>query len=503
MKRSLFFSLAILCGSCGVFWGHREVPASDDNCMLQMVTCQPYETCSAETEKCVIRAPELTGLSPSVVFSDGTDQITITGNYFHPNIKVLIDNSEAKILSVTTTEIKAVVPSHTRAWGLLPAQVTLSNLGLTTSRNDLISYAAAVVDFSSVVINSVIPNLGVNTAINNLYATDINGDKKTDLIARNPTDCYVTIGSGNGSFSPNVASGVASGTSGGIGVMDVNRDGKMDLVFPVSSNFYYALNSGSLSTVSFSNRALLVANKSLPYFSIADLNGDGYSDIFASEYTLTTGDVILSSGASMFQIYNSLMIQPATKDVVIADFNMDGKNDVLLNAPQSMVAGVPMQLRFGNGNGTFGVANNVQSPPFAYRIYAVDTNGDRATDLIVTDSTSGSIFVYVNDKKGNFTVTELKSSQASARLLAVDDYNGDKNIDILSFENDVAYSSAFVFMGKGDGTFRPQIQSYKSTHSVKLNDGVMGDINNDGKPDYIMHQYYADTSVYVFQNALK
>jgi hypothetical protein len=70
----------------------------------------------------------------------------------------------------------------------------------------------------------------VGSAPGGVFLVDLNRDGKLDLVLGNGTSPYVSIllGHGNGTFSAPTSPAAPTGP---LAVMDVNRDGKLDLVF--------------------------------------------------------------------------------------------------------------------------------------------------------------------------------------------------------------------------------------------------------------------------------
>ncbi len=66
-------------------------------------------------------------------------------------------------------------------------------------------------------------------------------------------------------------------------------------------------------------------------------------------------------------------------------------------------------------------------------------------------------------------------------FLAVADFNGDGNLDIVTADDNLGPSTVSVYLGNGDGTFKtPPVVSSTTNPNVFV---VVGDFNGDGKPD--------------------
>ncbi len=147
--------------------------------------------------------------------------------------------------------------------------------------------------------------------------------------------------------------------------------------------------------------------------------------------------------------------------VAIADFNGDGKLDI--------VSGSPLQLLLGNGDGTFraGPALPVSS---AFGIAAGDLNGDGKPDLVVCSPPQ--LLVLINQGNGMFRSGQtLQGCNGSGSFLLAD-LNGDGKADLYD-------SGMYIRFGNGDGTFSaPTIYSPPLPFQV-----LIADFNGDGMPD--------------------
>jgi uncharacterized protein (TIGR03437 family) len=164
-----------------------------------------------------------------------------------------------------------------------------------------------------------------------------------------------------------------------------------------------------------------------------------------------------------------------------ADFNGDGKADVVISGP-------PATLLFtGNGDGTF-------SPPIIIAgcssVSAVaDFNGDGKADLICGPT---ALFfyntVFLSNGDGTFRASGTVGTFAQAVVTLTADFNNDGNPDVLLRELSGQFA---VVLGHGDGTFGAELLITSSTETGELATFPVaaGDFNGDGKIDLVGYSY--------------
>jgi hypothetical protein len=172
-----------------------------------------------------------------------------------------------------------------------------------------------------------------------------------------------------------------------------------------------------------------------------------------------------------------------------------------------------VDLLVGNGDGTFQAAVTYNSGGYlSASVSVADVNGDSKPDLIVAngcaDSTcdNGSAGVLLGNGDGTFQSAVNYSSGGQAAFfssagpaqVAVADVDGDGKPDLVltnpcapsTFCDDGAVS---VLLGNGDGTFQTAV-AYVSDGYEACSLAV-ADLNGDGKPDLIVVNAFATSTV--------
>ncbi len=324
---------------------------------------------------------------------------------------------------------------------------------------------------------------GVNSSLG-LSAGDFNGDGKLDLVVSgtdfsNFTEqTYILIGNGDGTFqTPN---SVAPG-NGTVSVVDVNKDGKLDLIIWAGPFIEIFLGNGNgtfTEKATYPNSTLNFAFQ----VGVADFNGDGNLDV-TDGYT-----AIFGNGDGTFQDVKARLVNipeadaPALSTVVSGDFNGDGKSDLALGLSGSPNPSVYILLGDGTGNYSVAHSYSVSSTPFSLK--TADFNNDGNLDVFfTTDATataSASFDVLLGNGDGSFAAPIVTSIDPGTfpevGPMTIADLNGDHVADVTALVN----GELAVYLGNGDGTFAVPVSYFGGANASTFG---IGDFNSDGKTD--------------------
>jgi len=312
---------------------------------------------------------------------------------------------------------------------------------------------------------------------------DFNGDGIPDLAVANAFSARVSIllGAGSGTFVPGIdVQGVGEPIA--VAVADFNHDGKVDLaVGDFWRDGVYVLTGKGDGT--FTMSATLPLGPAPNALAVADLNGDGNTDLVVvngtrSDVTGSTVTIALGKADGSFGAPSTYATGRSPYAVVVADFNADGKPDlVVANGDDGTIS-----LLLGRGDGTFGAAVAYAAHTYPDALAVGDFDGDGKLDLAVANDYSNDISILLGRGDGTFRPAVSVAAGDGPASVAVADLNGDGSPDLVvanRFDNTVA-----ILLGNGDGTFQPP--SIYESLGGQLETIVARDLNNDGKPDLIV-----------------
>ncbi|CAF1361048.1 unnamed protein product [Adineta steineri] len=379
-----------------------------------------------------------------------------------------------------------------------------------------------------------------------LVVSDLNNDDKLDIIVANhgTNNIGIFAGQGNGSFEIQVI--ISTGYKSqpySVAVDDLNNDTYMDIVVTCSGldridvllgfgngsftiPYKYSTNNNSfpLSLVigDFDNDTQLdiaVANydnksvgiffgygngyfrDQMIFFSVSynfnpyciaagDFNGDNRLDIAVVNYDYNYVDIVLTYRNYTFLNQNtySTGIQSGPVSVAVADFDNDNKLDIVVANSETNNIGI----FFDYGDDTFLIqitySTGDNSQPYAVTIG--DFNNDKQPDIVVANSGTNNIGIFLNYGNGTFSSqTNYSTGNGSMPYdVAAGDFNNDEQLDIAV----VNYygCNIGIFLGYGNGTFSSQ-QTHSTGNQSNPRSIDLGDFNNDSRLDIAVVNYWS------------
>ncbi|MEK6287136.1 MAG: FG-GAP-like repeat-containing protein [Acidobacteriota bacterium] len=204
---------------------------------------------------------------------------------------------------------------------------------------------------------------------------------------------------------------------------------------------------------------------------------DSAGNATSRAFTVTVSDTRPQSVCTTPSFGPPAEIAPLQGPVFIAaaDFNNDGKVDMVINQGADIVS-----IFLGNGAGGFTHGGDFTTPSIPNSVEVGDFNNDGKLDLAIPCYSGASCAVMLGDGAGGFTTTAILPVPGNARYAALGDFDRDGNLDLAV--TDQGKINVRLFFGDGAGGFSPATILTAGSGPFGI---TTADFNGDGKLDLV------------------
>jgi FG-GAP-like repeat len=277
---------------------------------------------------------------------------------------------------------------------------------------------------------------------------------------------------------------------------DVNGDGNLDLAFVSHDSYNVTLllgdDKGGLALAP--NSPIVMKQGQHPHthgLGIGDLNGDGKLDIVTVNNSDNDVSVAFGDGHGGFVRApgSPFAVGPSPYPLALGDVNSDGHLDIVATASatgparaQQLPLSRALTLLLGDGHGGFRTSQVPMRTGEPWFVAIGDVNGDRKPDLVVTHHEQRELTVLLGDGAGRFREAGGSPFDLghNAWQIVLADVNRDRRTDVIAAAGD----GVRVMLGDGSGGFKPAPDSPFATGRGTWRLAV-GDVNRDGKFDVV------------------
>ena len=322
--------------------------------------------------------------------------------------------------------------------------------------------------------------IAAGAAPSHVVTGDLNNDGKADLVIGNGSTVSVLLGNGDGTFQPSLDY-TAGGSILGLALSDLNNDQKVDVV-ALAVGVTVLLGRGDGTLRPYQNFFFLSALRGMV---VGDFNNDQKPDV--AVVGLFVIDVLLGNGDGTLGEHHGYGGMTQTTALAVGKFDANGTDDLAVSCYRTnQVSSVSVML--GNGDGTIHAREDLATSTDTYydlieRTALADFNGDGKLDILglkyYSHQPPGVFEVRLGNGDSTFQPPQEFSTGLNPLFVQVADMDGNGTVDVVTANYGGTVS---VVKGNGDGTFAPEADYNASGNPDGL---AVGDINGDGKLDVV------------------
>ncbi|MDO7876506.1 T9SS type A sorting domain-containing protein [Hymenobacter sp. ASUV-10] len=339
----------------------------------------------------------------------------------------------------------------------------------------------------------------IGSSTNDVEVADIDNDGDLDLLVVDILNRAITV-------ARNAAGGTLAAPATALtlpsdyfpqelAIGDLDNDGDLDLAISTyfstqggNGAITIGLNDGqgAFTAPAPATLSTLVGNQPTG-IEVGDIDADGDLDILTANYAANSVSVCRNNGSAGFTLAATVAVGISPRDLALGDLDGDGDLDLVT----ANGGGTPnASVRLNNGSGQFTApaqGGSLSTGQQSIGVALGDVDGDGDLDALVTNPSSGSVSVCLNNAAGLLTpivpAVALGGVPAATPFdVALGDIDGDGDLDGLAVN---AYGNAptvRVMINDGLGGFSLS-RNYIVPLSATPNHIALGDLNGDGDLD--------------------
>ncbi|MBX7144932.1 MAG: VCBS repeat-containing protein [Oligoflexia bacterium] len=225
---------------------------------------------------------------------------------------------------------------------------------------------------------------------------------------------------------------------------------------------------------------------------IADFNQDGYQDVATANREGRSVSIFAGNGDGSLTDIGEISIPGGGTSLASGDMNIDGIPDLVVSSCHEHCDGSDILILTGQGDGQFFVTSQSTLAGVAYNVAIADFNSDGLPDVAASDYPNDRLYVLTQQTPGVFSVTELPCADKPIALQAAD-INNDGRVDLLSSNHGAGSSSLYLSVETGFEN-RVDIPTGSLPYAIKL-----ADMNNDQILDLLVAHSSEPAHISIFR----
>jgi hypothetical protein len=326
-----------------------------------------------------------------------------------------------------------------------------------------------------------------------LVVADFNHDGKADVAIAygNANSAGILFGHGNGTFEPGATYKVGSGPTS-ILAADLRETGALDLItVNQAANTFSVLRANGDGTF---HPAVDFVSGNVPVGAVVgNFTGSGHADI--ATFNAQTKSIAINAGNGdgtfvAARSYPSGGLEH--KSIAAGDLNGDGRTDLVVSnlcGEDAICSGQGNARVFlAQADGTYRFAATYPLPSGPMAVGLADLKGDHILSLVVLNHDDNSMTILPGNGDGSFGEAQNSPLSGSPRALLVGDFNHDGKAD-LAIASDCGANtcphpgSLNLLLGRGDGTFTETASYTTGFAPVSI---ASGDLRGTGHADLVV-----------------
>ncbi|CAF3760649.1 unnamed protein product [Rotaria sordida] len=321
---------------------------------------------------------------------------------------------------------------------------------------------------------------------------NFNDDNYVDIVIVNSgsDNLDVLFNSGNGTFETQITYSIGANSHPRYVIAgDINKDNHLDIVTVNSKSNSISLIMGHGNGTFDISRVYSTGKNSYPLaVAIGDFNNDNRSDLIIANAGTDSIGILIGFNYATFQSHKNYSSDntQVPHNIITSDFNNDKYLDIAVTFSLSDNIGILL----GYGNGSFGTMMTYStgngSRPQSLTVH--DFNNDGQLDIVVVNSGTNDIGIFLGYGNGSFTTSRRYSTGNDSGPIAIvlTDINNDGEIDIIVAN--AAANNIGILLGRGNLTF-DTITTYPIENGSNPFSVAVGDFDNDGQIDIVVANY--------------
>lgn len=309
---------------------------------------------------------------------------------------------------------------------------------------------------------------------------DLTGDGSLDVAVANDGACYVYENDGLGGFTRESIFGAGLPVGHSISLADMDQDGTLDMIMGTLVSAFSGENQIYLNdgTGTFTTASSLFGMANTRSLAVADLNGDGFPDVFEANQSSEANRVWFNDQTGQVTDSGQLLGASSSFSVALADLNSNATIDAVVAND-----GQPNVVSWNDGLGNFSLGPTLGGNDNTIAVALGDLDGNGSLDIVFGhDGAISSVptQVYYNDGAGNFTLSSQVFPSPRTQSIQVTDLNRDGRNDILLGNN----GNDAVWLNTGSGTFVATADTLSSGSSASVFAGFLRTNRGQARMDW-------------------